>query len=61
MSESDLYRKQRTAVAEVARTLAEMEAVAAREEGQPVEPAAPRAACEGRFLYNPRFCGIIAA
>ncbi len=35
MSESDLYRKQRTAVAEVARTLAEMEAVAAREDGQP--------------------------
>jgi hypothetical protein len=32
MSESDLYRKQRTAVAEVAKTLAEMEAVAAAEE-----------------------------
>jgi hypothetical protein len=32
MSESDLYRKQRTAVAEVAKTLADMEAEAARQE-----------------------------
>jgi len=32
MSESDLYRKQRAAVAEVAKTLADMEAVAALEE-----------------------------
>jgi hypothetical protein len=31
MSESDLYRKQRTAVAEVAKTLVEMEAAAVRE------------------------------
>jgi hypothetical protein len=33
MSESDLYRKQRAAVAEVAKTLAEMEAAAAAAEG----------------------------
>ena len=32
MSESDLYRKQRTAVAAVAKTLAEMEAKLAAEE-----------------------------
>ena len=34
MSESDLYRKQRTAVAEVAKTLAEMEAEIVRTEGE---------------------------
>ncbi len=34
MSESDLYRKQRTAVAEVAKTLAEMEAEIVREKGE---------------------------
>jgi DNA-directed RNA polymerase specialized sigma subunit len=39
ISESDLYRKQRTAIAEVARTLAEMESEAAEEE--PESPASP--------------------
>ena len=34
ISESDLYRKQRVAVAEVAKTLAEMEAEVADEEGE---------------------------
>jgi hypothetical protein len=45
MSESDLYRKQRAAVAEVARTLAAMEAAAIASDGvqappisEPVEP-----------------------
>ncbi len=37
MSESDLYRKQRAAVAEVARTLADMEAEVATDEGKPAE------------------------
>jgi hypothetical protein len=41
MSESDLYRKQRTAVAEVAKTLADMEAEAARQEDEEPVPSLP--------------------
>jgi transposase len=41
ISESDLYRKQRTAIAEVARTLAEMESEAAGEETESPVPREP--------------------
>jgi len=41
ISESDLYRKQRVAVAEVAKTLAEMEAEVADEEGEDGRTAGP--------------------
>jgi len=43
MSESDLYRKQRAAVAEVARTLAAMEAAATAGDGVPASPTSETA------------------
>ena len=46
MSESDLYRKQRTAVAAVAKTLAEMEAGLVTEEGSAPGQGGPMLAAE---------------